>query len=78
MLDDNDSKPHLDDRLNESTESQVEAWEVEQKYVVRDRLSLLEELDAAGFRLINQEQHQDLYLRHPSRDFRSAPWHASL
>jgi adenylate cyclase, class 2 len=46
-------------------------WEIEQKYRVDHRDRLLDELERVGGRFIRTELHQDTYLRHPSRDFRT-------
>ncbi len=46
-------------------------WEIEQKYRVDHRDRLLEGLERVGGRFLRTEQHQDTYLRHPSRDFRT-------
>jgi adenylate cyclase class 2 len=47
-----------------------QSWEVEQKYVVADPASLQARLNQLGFRLICTEQHEDIYWRHPVRNFR--------
>lgn len=48
-----------------------DTWEVEQKFLLSDRDSLVEELTRLGFQQTKQEQHCDTYFRHPCRDFRA-------
>ncbi len=46
-------------------------WEVEQKYIVDDVVSLRTNLAAQGFEWINSETNSDIYFRHPCRDLRA-------
>lgn len=46
-------------------------WEVEQKYIVDDVVSLRTNLAAQGFEWINSEANSDIYFRHPCRDLRA-------
>ena len=61
------SDPAVDDSdLGAATRS----WEVEQKYVVQDAAQLERKLENAGFVMTGSEEHEDIYFRHPARDFR--------
>lgn len=51
-------------------ESQPKYWEVELKFHVDDTQRLESRLKELGFRQTATEQHEDLYLRHPCRDFK--------
>lgn len=46
-------------------------WEVEQKYIVDDMVTLQTNLAAQGFEWINSEVNSDIYFRHPCRDLRA-------
>lgn len=46
------------------------SWEVEQKYIVQDADQLQRRLQDAGYVLVGTEEHEDIYFRHPVRDFR--------
>ncbi|MEM7474225.1 MAG: class IV adenylate cyclase [Planctomycetota bacterium] len=48
-----------------------QGWEVEQKYFLSDAAEFLTRLQDAGFQASSEEQHCDLYFRHPCRDFRA-------
>ncbi len=45
-------------------------WEVEQKFHVDDLPGLESALSAQGFTMCGEERHRDVYMRHPSRNFR--------
>lgn len=45
------------------------SWEVELKFHVDEPQQLQEKLALHGFAMLELEQHEDIYLRHPSRDF---------
>ncbi len=47
-------------------------WEVEQKFVVRDVASLLQQLSQQAAVEVLTEEHVDTYLQHPCRDFRAS------
>ncbi|TWU10642.1 class IV adenylate cyclase [Allorhodopirellula heiligendammensis] len=44
-------------------------FEIEQKYHVDDRESLMERLQAAGALMVSTQQNDDAYYNHPCRDF---------
>jgi adenylate cyclase class 2 len=44
-------------------------WEVELKFHVAQPAVLEENLVACGFDMVELQQHEDIYLRHPCRDF---------
>lgn len=46
-------------------------WEVEQKFVVSDLQQLLDRLNKLKAQELKTEEHVDIYLAHPCRDFRA-------
>jgi adenylate cyclase, class 2 len=46
-------------------------WEVEQKYVVREADTLLHRLSQQAAVELRTEEHVDIYMQHPCRDFRA-------
>lgn len=46
------------------------SWEVEQKFILSDPQQFAARLESLGFKPTVAEEHQDLYFRHPCRDFR--------
>lgn len=47
------------------------SWEVEQKFILPAPRQFEDRLAALGFKQLKTEEHQDLYFRHPCRDFRA-------
>ncbi len=56
--------------MEKDSEPPHRIYEVEQKYHTHDVDALLASLERIGMEQLAQEQHRDIYFRHPSRNFR--------